>query len=162
AVWKLTHVVDGNDSRMLKPCDNLSFAPHPRAHTRAGKIAAQHLNRYVSAQLRIFCQIDDRHPAPAEFLDDPILRCTEIRDFCHSHQVVDCFVRNPLQSACLPNNRRASSRYSISLAVSSRKWSCRMPRNSRRTDTRWFVTVVVVSPSSAARVWYETSCCSSR
>lgn len=64
----LAHIVDGDDIGVRQPGERLGLASQP---LRLGT-STQHLDRDISIELGVMCDVDDPHPSRAESALDPI------------------------------------------------------------------------------------------
>ena len=89
----LAGLVDGHDVRVVEPGRELRLADEPAPERRVGReLRGQHLDRDAACEARVFGQVDDAHPAPAQLGLDaiPAEGCTLAKAHAHARVLSDC------------------------------------------------------------------------
>ena len=82
----LAAVIDADDVRVLEPRRRFRLAPEPLDELLVLREApVQHLERDLTAEMRVLGAVDVRHPAGADPLDDPVaaVDCGVVGDLGH-------------------------------------------------------------------------------
>src|ERR1700754_669886 len=130
------NVVHGNDSGMFQSRDDLRFTHHALPQI-AGQIGSvEDFDCDAAVELSVFGEINSAHAAGREFVEQPILRRTEVGLYREFAKMVQPGIGNPFHFTSTPSSERASLRNSSSVAVISRSFSITMRRKSRRAAAR--------------------------
>src|SRR5262245_36477027 len=135
---------------MLEPREDSRLALDALREVAPGVRHVDHLERDTPLERGVLDEVNRPHPAPPDFLHEPVARLGEIRSTDRGAKALDGVVGDPAHGS-VPRTERASRRNSSSDEVISRRMARTVLRKSRRVAARWFVTTVVAIPNSVAR-----------
>ncbi len=150
AIGERADVVHGNDAGVFQAGDDAGLAEHAVDGFLVEHSVADDFKGHGTSQGAILSQIYRSHSPLADPLGDAIARVVGRVVLDDVPQVIEREVIQRAGHEVVPKTRRASSRNSSSLAVSSRSTSKTQRRKLRRAQARKLVTCVTGKLNSAA------------